>query len=101
MQEVMCLILNKPIRFEPHTLVQKSGQSVQTYFSLPLAPLTGNKEKYGWLMRLNLVSHTRPSGRRKSGQIPIRLWCCILSSRVLNEVGVNTIGTCSKMARLG
>ena len=28
------------------------GQSVQTYFSLPLAPPTGNKEKYGWLARL-------------------------------------------------
>ena len=28
-------------------------------------------------------------GRRESGQIPIRLLYCILSSRVPNEVGVN------------
>ena len=27
-------------------------QSVPGYFSLPLAPPTGNKEKYGWLARL-------------------------------------------------
>ena len=26
---------------------------------------------------------------RKSGQIPIRFWCCKLSSRVPNEVGMN------------
>ena len=31
---------------------REAGQSVQTYFSLPLAPPTGNKEKYGWLARL-------------------------------------------------
>ena len=54
LQEVMCLILNEPIRFEPHTLlrmstVRKAGQSVQT---LPLAPPTGNEEKYGWLAQL-------------------------------------------------
>ena len=34
-------------------LPREAGQSVQTYFSLPLAPPTGNKEKYGWLARLN------------------------------------------------
>ena len=33
---------------------------------------------------------------RESGQIPTRLWCCILSSSVLNKVGVNMIGTCSE-----
>ena len=36
-----------------HSFVaREAGQSVQTYFSLPLAPPTGNKEKYGWLARL-------------------------------------------------
>ena len=35
---------------------------------------------------------------RESGQTPIRLWCCILSSSVLNEVGVNMVGTCSEKA---
>ena len=40
-----------------------------------------------------LVSRARLSyAGRESGQIPIRLWCCILSSSVLNEVGVNMIG---------
>ena len=44
-----------------------------------------------------LVSRARLSyAGRESGQTPIRLWCCILSSRVLNEVGVNMIGTCSE-----
>ena len=44
-----------------------------------------------------LVSRTRLSYTgRESGQIPIRLWCCILSSSVLNKVGVNMIGTCSE-----
>ena len=33
-------------------VAREAGQSVQTYFSLPLAPPTGNKEKYGWLARL-------------------------------------------------
>ena len=37
-----------------------------------------------------LVSQARLSlGRRESGQIPIRLLYCILSSRAPNEVGVN------------
>ena len=46
-----------------------------------------------------LVSRARLSyAGRESGQIPIRLWCCILSSSVLNEVGVNMIGTCSEKA---
>ena len=38
--------------------------------------------------------------RRESGQIPICLLCYILSSRVSNEVGINTIGTCSEKAGL-
>ena len=46
-----------------------------------------------------VVSRARLSrGERESGQIPIRLWCCILSSSVLNEVGVNMIGMCSEKA---
>ena len=37
-----------------------------------------------------LVLRARLSrGERESGQIPIRLWYCILSSRASNEVGVN------------
>ena len=37
-----------------------------------------------------VVSQARLSlWRRESGQIPIRLLCCILSSRAPNEVGVN------------
>ena len=33
-----------------HSFVARNaGQSVQTYFSLPFTPPTGNKEKYGWL----------------------------------------------------
>ena len=44
-----------------------------------------------------LVSRARLScAGRESGQTSIRLWCCILSSSVLNEVGVNMIGTCSE-----
>ena len=38
----------------------------------------------------NVVSQPRLSrGKRESGQIPIRLLYCILSSRAPNEVGVN------------
>ena len=40
-----------------------------------------------------LVSRARLSYTgRESGQIPIRLWCCILSSRAPKEVGVNMNG---------
>ena len=35
----------------------KAGQSVPTYFSLPLAPPTRNKEKDGWLARLVVSWH--------------------------------------------
>ena len=35
-----------------------------------------------------------------AGESLVRLWCCVLSSRVLNEVGVNMIGTCSEKAGL-
>ena len=34
-------------------MAREAGQSVQTYFSLLLAPTTGNKEKYGWPARLD------------------------------------------------
>ena len=37
-------------------MAREAGQSVQTYFSLPLAPPTGNKEKYGWLARLTKIN---------------------------------------------
>ena len=49
----------------------------------------------------DVVLQGRPDShmaRKESGQIPIRLWCCKLSSRVLNRVGVNMIGTCSEKA---
>ena len=37
-----------------HSFVaREAGQSVQTYFSLPLAPPTGNKEKYDWPAKLD------------------------------------------------
>ena len=39
---------------------REAGQSVQTYFSLPLAPPTGNKEKYGWLARLDQTLEASP-----------------------------------------
>ena len=38
------------------------------------------------------------SCHRESGQIPIRLLCCILSSRAPNKVGVNIIGMCYEKA---
>jgi len=39
---------------------------------------------------IKVVSQARLSlGRRESGQIPIRLLCCTLSSKAPNEVGVN------------
>ena len=55
MQDVMCLILNKLIRFEPHIIVNVL-EKLQTYFSLPLTPPTIDKEKYGWLTRLSLYN---------------------------------------------
>ena len=37
-----------------------------------------------------VLSQARLScGKRESGQVPIRLLCCILSSRAPNEVSVN------------
>ena len=38
-------------------MAREAGQTVQTYFSLPLAPPTGNKAKYGWLARLQFILH--------------------------------------------
>ena len=51
---------------------------------------------------VTIVSQARLSHRegRESGQVPIRLLYCILSSRVPNDVGVNIIGTCSEKAKL-
>ena len=44
-----------------------------------------------------LISQARLScAGRESGQIPIRLWCSILSSRAPNEVGVNINWMCSE-----
>ena len=46
-----------------------------------------------------IVSRARLSyAGRESGQTPIGLWRCILSSSVLNEVGVNMIETCCEKA---
>ena len=53
---------------------------------------TNIKLKYHLLKaeKCSLVLPARlSSGRRESVQIPIRLLCCILSSRVPNEVAVN------------
>ena len=48
------------------------------------------------ILQNELVLQARLSrGRRESGQVPIRLLCCILSSRAPNEVGVNMNETCS------
>ena len=48
-----------------------------------------------------IVSQARLSlRRRESGQIPIRLLYCILSSRAPDEVGVNINGTRSANAGL-
>ena len=56
MQDVMCLILNKLIRFEPHTSVwtflENSGRT-----SLSLSPSTIYKEKYTWLTRISLYDY--------------------------------------------
>ena len=58
----------------------KAGQSVQMYFSLPLAPPTGNK-KYDWLARLSQMLTRKSSGGRgvggggESGDTCILSWC--------------------------
>ena len=53
MHDVMCLILNKPIRFEPHTSVWMFPENSKC-ISLTLTPPTINKEKYDWLTRLTI-----------------------------------------------
>ena len=60
-------------------------------------PTTQRLHSLKFTLANKLVSRARLSyAGRESGQTPIRLWCCILSSSVLNEVGVNMIGTCSE-----
>ena len=51
---LICIPCAWPAAIITFFVAREAGQSVQTYFSLPLAPPTGNKEKYGWLARLTL-----------------------------------------------
>ena len=76
-------------------------QVALAWMESPLLSTWNHKNVLPWWRPKHLVSTQRPDshlGRRESGQIPIRIWCCILSSRILNEVGVNMIGTCSEKA---
>ena len=80
-------------RFAILALVQSAGgggaYTRDATFSLAITPSL-DREMFS---ASAVVSRARLLRGRESGQIPIRLWCCILSSSVLNKVGVNMIGT--------
>ena len=54
---VMCLILNKPIRFEPHALVGMFTESWPDRLDIILFPSHSFHCKYGWFMKQSLYNY--------------------------------------------